>query len=116
MDGTALYDVLHPDEGPEQDNGQMYWNDGWGDLLIVVEGEPRKSGACCFRRIRAHGIAALITIWPAAQPAPAKRFWFTPEEDPGAHRIRMGRPEPGKGIPSASSGRCLRIPASTILC
>ena len=42
MDGTALYDVLHPDEGSEQENGQMHCNDGWGHLLIVVEGDPKE--------------------------------------------------------------------------
>jgi hypothetical protein len=30
MDGTGLYDVLHPDDGPEQSNGQILDNDGWG--------------------------------------------------------------------------------------
>ena len=24
MDGTGLYDVLHPDDGPEQSNGQIF--------------------------------------------------------------------------------------------
>jgi acyl-homoserine lactone acylase PvdQ len=42
MDGSGLYDILHPDEGPEQDNGQMYCNDGWGHLLIVMEGSPKQ--------------------------------------------------------------------------
>src|SRR5262249_18400058 len=28
MDGTGLYDVLHPDDGPEQSNGQIFDNDG----------------------------------------------------------------------------------------
>jgi hypothetical protein len=35
MDGSGLYDIPHPDEGVEQDNGQMYCNDGWGHLLIL---------------------------------------------------------------------------------
>ena len=42
MDGAGeMFGVLHPDEGPEQENGQMYCNDGWGHLLVVMEG-PRK--------------------------------------------------------------------------
>jgi acyl-homoserine lactone acylase PvdQ len=81
MDGTGLYDVLHPDEGPEQDNGQMYCNDGWGDLLIVMEGQPKE-------------IWSLLPYGESEHPASphyndlaklhsrrqAKRFWFTPEE------------------------------------
>lgn len=42
MDGEALYGVLHPDEGIEQDNGQIQCDDGWGHLLIVMEGEPKQ--------------------------------------------------------------------------
>ena len=42
MDGTGLYDVLHPDDGPEQSNGQIFDNDGWGHLMIVMEGEPKE--------------------------------------------------------------------------
>jgi acyl-homoserine lactone acylase PvdQ len=81
MDGTGLYDVLHPDEGPEQDNGQMYCNDGWGDLLIVMEGQPKE-------------ILSLLPYGESEHPASphyndlaklhsrrlAKRFWFTPAE------------------------------------
>ena len=39
MDGTSveLFGVLHPDEGPEQDDGRIFCNDGWGHLMIVVE-------------------------------------------------------------------------------
>ena len=42
MDGTGLYDVLHPDVGPEQSNGQIFDNDGWGHLMIVMEGDPKE--------------------------------------------------------------------------
>jgi acyl-homoserine lactone acylase PvdQ len=42
MDGTGLYDVLHPDDGPEQSNGEIFDNDGWGHLMIVMEGEPKE--------------------------------------------------------------------------
>jgi acyl-homoserine lactone acylase PvdQ len=37
-----LYGVLHPDEGVEQENGQIHCNDGWGHLLVVVESEPKQ--------------------------------------------------------------------------
>ncbi len=39
---TGLYDVLHPDDGPEQSNGQIFDNDGRGQLMIVMEGEPKE--------------------------------------------------------------------------
>jgi penicillin amidase len=41
MDGTSveLFGVLHPDEGPEQDDGRIFCNDGWGHLMIVVESD-----------------------------------------------------------------------------
>ena len=81
MDGTGLYDVLHPDEGVEQENGEMDCNDGWGDLLIVVEGNPKE-------------IWSLLPYGESENPSSphyndlaklhsrrqAKRFWFTPAE------------------------------------
>jgi len=42
MDGTGLFDVLHPDDGPEQSNGQIFDNNGWGHLMIAMEGEPKE--------------------------------------------------------------------------
>jgi acyl-homoserine lactone acylase PvdQ len=41
MDGTSveLFGVLHPDEGPEQDDGRIFCNDGWGHLMIVAEAD-----------------------------------------------------------------------------
>lgn len=43
LDGTSveLFGVLHPDEGPEQDNGKIYCNDGWGHFMVVVEADPQ---------------------------------------------------------------------------
>ena len=43
MDGAGeMFGMLHPDEGPEQENGQMFCNDGWGHLLVVMEGRPKQ--------------------------------------------------------------------------
>ncbi len=42
LGGEAMYGVLHPDEGVEMDNGQIHCNDGWGHLLVVMEGEPKQ--------------------------------------------------------------------------
>ena len=81
MDGTGLYDVLHPDEGVEQDNGQMDCNDGWGHLLIVMEGSPKE-------------VWSLLPYGESQHPSSphyndqaklhsrreAKRLWFTPAD------------------------------------
>ncbi|HZT32337.1 MAG TPA: penicillin acylase family protein [Bryobacteraceae bacterium] len=81
MDGTGLYDVLHPDEGIEQDNGQIYCNDGWGHLLIVMEGVPKQ-------------VWSLLPYGESQHPSSphfndqaklhsrreAKPFWFTPAD------------------------------------
>jgi len=81
MDGTALYDVLHPDEGPEQENGQMYCNDGWGDLLIMVEGNPKEIWSLLPYGESEHAESPhyndMAKLHSRRQ---AKRFWFTPEE------------------------------------
>jgi len=81
MDGSGLYDILHPDEGPEQDNGQMYCNDGWGHLLIVMEGSPKQ-------------VWSLLPYGESQHPSSphyndqaklhsqrrAKQFWLTPAD------------------------------------
>jgi penicillin amidase len=42
MDGASveLFGVLHPDEGPEQDDGRIFCNDGWGHFMVVMEEDP----------------------------------------------------------------------------
>jgi len=81
MDGTGLYDVLHPDEGPVQSNGQIVSNDGWGHLMVVMEGEPKE-------------IWSLLPYGESEDPdsphyndqtklhseRKLKRFWFGPKE------------------------------------
>ncbi len=42
MDGDEMYEPLHPDHGIQQDNGQIYCNDGWGHLMVVMEGDPKE--------------------------------------------------------------------------
>ena len=43
MDGTGLFDVLHPDEGPQSEDGRIHSDDGWGHLLVVEEGTPKRA-------------------------------------------------------------------------
>lgn len=79
--GTGLYDVLHPDTGPEQDNGQIYSNDGWGHLMVVVEGSPKEIWSLLpygesERRSSPHyGDQARLH-----SQQQMKRFWLTPTE------------------------------------
>jgi acyl-homoserine lactone acylase PvdQ len=81
MDGTGLYEVLHPDDGPEQVNGQIQDNDGWGHLMVVMEGPSKE-------------IWSLLPYGESEDPSSPhfndqarlhsrrelKRFWFFPQE------------------------------------
>ena len=81
MDGTGIFDVLHVDEGPEQFDGTIHCNDGWGHLLVVEESRPRR-------------VWSLLPYGESEDPASPhyndmarlhsqrrmKPFWFTPEE------------------------------------
>jgi acyl-homoserine-lactone acylase len=83
MDGAAspLFDVLHPDHGVQQDNGQIYDDDGWGHMMVVVESEPKE-------------IWSLLPYGESQDPSSPhyndlaklhsqlklKRFWFTPQD------------------------------------
>jgi acyl-homoserine-lactone acylase len=98
MDGTGLYDILHPDDGQEQSNGQIFDNDGWGHLMIVMEGEPKE-------------IWSLLPYGESEDPSSPhyndqarlhsrreiKQFWFSPQqisdhsESVWGDRDRLGR-------------------------
>ena len=81
MDGTDLFGVLHPDEGHMQENGQIHCNDGWGHLLVVMEGQPKQ-------------VWSLLPYGQSEDPSSphyndqaklhserkVKRFWLTPED------------------------------------
>jgi acyl-homoserine lactone acylase PvdQ len=81
LEGADLYGVLHPDKGVEQPDGRIHCNDGWGHLLVVMEGQPKE-------------IWSLLPYGQSEDPASqhfndqaklhsqrqAKRFWFTPAE------------------------------------
>jgi acyl-homoserine lactone acylase PvdQ len=98
MDGTGLYDVLHPDKGLEQSNGQIFDNDGWGHVMIVMEGEAKE-------------IWSLLPYGESEDPSSPhyndqtklhsrrelKQFWFSPQqitdhsESVWGDRGRLGR-------------------------
>ncbi len=82
MDGASeMFGMLHPDEGPEQENGQIYCNDGWGHLLVVMEGQPKQVWSLLpygesedTRSPHFNDQAKLHS------QRTAKRFWLTPAE------------------------------------
>ncbi len=43
MDGTGVFDVLHPDDGALQEDGRIHSDDGWGHLLVVEESNPKRA-------------------------------------------------------------------------
>jgi acyl-homoserine-lactone acylase len=79
--GTGLFDVLHPDDGPMKEDGKIHDNDGWGHLMVVVEGNPKQ-------------IWSLLPYGESEDPTSphyndqaklhsqklTKRFWFSADE------------------------------------
>ena len=37
-----MYGPLHWDGGDEQPDGRIHCKDGWGHLMVVVEGQPKQ--------------------------------------------------------------------------
>lgn len=81
LGGEGLYGVLHPDTGIETPEGEILCNDGWGHLMVVMEGSPKQ----------------IWTLLPYGQSErrdsphyndqaklhserKAKQFWFTAED------------------------------------
>lgn len=78
---SELFGVLHPDYGPEQDNGQIYCNDGWGHLLIVVEGQPKKAWSLLSYGESEHSSSPHFNDQTKLHSAQqVKRLWLTPNE------------------------------------
>ena len=79
--GTADFDVLHPDKGDEHRDGRVYCNDGWGSMMVAMEGEPKQ-------------VWTLLPYGESEDPhsphyadqarmhsgEQLKRFWITPAE------------------------------------
>ncbi len=79
--GVDLFGVLHPDEGPEQENGQIHCNDGWGHLLIVMEGEPKEVWSLLPYGQSEHANSPHYNDQARLHSErKAKRFWLTPSE------------------------------------
>lgn len=81
LSGTGAFGVLHPDAGEEREDGRIHANDGWGHLLVVMEGDPKE-------------IWSLLPYGQSEDPrsphyndqarlhsdGKAKRFWFRAED------------------------------------
>jgi penicillin amidase len=81
LDGTNAFDVLHPDFGPAQADGRIFCNDGWGHLMVAMEGDPKQ-------------VWTLLPYGESEDPksphyndqaklhsdGKLKPFWFTPAE------------------------------------
>ncbi|MFN0166792.1 MAG: penicillin acylase family protein [Bryobacteraceae bacterium] len=81
LDGSTVFGVLHPDGGPEQEDGSIRYNDGWGHLMVVMEGEPKTVwsllpyGQSEDPRSPHYGDQAKLH-----SEGKVKRFWLTPAE------------------------------------
>ena len=81
LGGNWTFENLHPDYGPEMENGEIHCDDGWGHVLVVVEGDRKE-------------IWSLLPYGQSQHPdsphyndqarlhseRELKRFWFYPEE------------------------------------
>ena len=82
LDGAdSVYGPLHWDGGDEQPDGRIHCKDGWGHLMIVVEGQPKQ-------------VWSLLPLGQSENPASphyndqaklhsqrlVKRFWLAPQE------------------------------------
>jgi acyl-homoserine-lactone acylase len=81
LGGTADFDVLHPDTGHESHDGRLYCNEGWGNIMVVVEGDPKQVWTLLpygeSDDSRSSHYADEAQLHSRGQ---LKRLWITPEE------------------------------------
>jgi acyl-homoserine lactone acylase PvdQ len=79
--GTADFDVLHPDRGRARSDGRVYCDDGWGHILVAMEGEPKQVWTLLpygeSESPRSPHYADQAQLHSRQQ---LKRFWITPAE------------------------------------
>jgi acyl-homoserine-lactone acylase len=81
LGGESIFNVLHPDEGVEQDDGTIHCNDGWGHLMIVEEANPKEvwtllpDGESQHPASKHYGDEARMH----SEQKP-KRFWFSAQD------------------------------------
>ncbi len=88
MDGTSaeLFGVLHPDQGPEQADGRISCNDGWGHMMIVVEADAEGTQPKQIWSLLPYGESAhkdsphYNDMAKLHSRHMVKPFWFSPED------------------------------------
>jgi acyl-homoserine lactone acylase PvdQ len=81
MDGTGVFDVLHPDDGPQQEDGTIHCDDGWGHLLVVEEGSPKKAWSLLpFGESENPASSHFNDMAQLHSQRKMKPLWLTPEE------------------------------------
>jgi len=81
MDGTGVFDVLHPDDGPQQEDGTIHCDDGWGHLLVVEEGSPKKAWSLLpFGESEDPASPHFNDMARLHSQRKMKALWLTPEE------------------------------------
>jgi len=104
VDGTGLYDVLHPDAGPAQDGGLIYSNDGWGHLMVVMEGDPKEIWSLLPYGESEHSSSPHYNDQAKLHShLQMKRFWFSPAEIRAHAESAWGRPNRINSLLSATS-------------
>ena len=90
----SMYEPMHLDCGDEQPDGRIQCDDGWGHLMIVMEGQPKQ-------------VWSLLPFGQSEDPdsphyndqarlhsqGQVKRFWLTPEEIVAHAESVWGDPE-----------------------
>lgn len=114
VDGTADFDVLHPDKGDERSDGRVYCDDGWGHIMVAMEGAPKQ-------------VWTLLPYGESEDPhsphygdqarlhsgRQLKRFWITPAEILANTESVWGDPQRLKSeTPTASNRRKLAVPSA----
>jgi acyl-homoserine lactone acylase PvdQ len=77
----TMYDPLHVDEGPQQPDGRIHCNDGWGHLMVVMEGEPKQIWSLLpYGQSEDRASPHYNDQAKLHSRRQVKRFWFTPTE------------------------------------
>ena len=90
----TMYDPLHVDEGIEQPDGKIFCNDGWGHLMVVMEGEPKVIWSLLpYGQSEHSGSPHFNDQAKLHSQRQAKQFWFTPAEILAHTKSVWGNPD-----------------------
>jgi acyl-homoserine-lactone acylase len=81
MDGTGVFDVLHPDDGPQREDGRIHSDDGWGHLLVVEESDPKRAWSLLpYGESENRASPHFNDMAKLHSQRRMKPLWFTPQE------------------------------------